>query len=68
MLPGRTKGRHGRSNKYGAYPGIVCWSKYMASSDKVPRYADIFSAMGAEPGLRIMQVLLSAHPTGMVVG
>jgi ArsR family transcriptional regulator len=28
----------------------------------------MFSAMGTEPRLRIMQVLLSAHPQGMVVG
>lgn len=40
----------------------------MAPSDKVTHYADMFSAMGAEPRLRIMQVLLSAHPTGMVAG
>ncbi|MFZ0314116.1 MAG: metalloregulator ArsR/SmtB family transcription factor [Candidatus Korobacteraceae bacterium] len=32
------------------------------------RYADMLSAMGTEPRLRIMQLLLSAHPTGMVVG
>jgi ArsR family transcriptional regulator len=32
------------------------------------RYADMFSAMGTEPRLRIMQLLLSAHPEGMVVG
>ncbi|HEY1462202.1 MAG TPA: metalloregulator ArsR/SmtB family transcription factor [Terriglobales bacterium] len=32
------------------------------------RYADMFSAMGTEPRLRIMQVLLSAHPDGLVVG
>jgi DNA-binding transcriptional ArsR family regulator len=32
------------------------------------RYADMFSAMGTEPRLRIMQLLLSAHPQGMVVG
>jgi len=32
------------------------------------RYADMFSAIGAEPRLRIMQLLLSAHPTGMVAG
>lgn len=31
------------------------------------RYADMFSAMGTEPRLRIMRVLLSAHPEGMVV-
>ena len=34
----------------------------------VARYADMFSAMGAEPRLRIMRVLLSAHPEGMVAG
>ena len=28
----------------------------------------MFSAMGAEARLRIMQLLLSAHPEGMVVG
>jgi ArsR family transcriptional regulator, arsenate/arsenite/antimonite-responsive transcriptional repressor len=32
------------------------------------RYADMFSAMGTEPRLRIMRVLLSAHPEGMVAG
>jgi DNA-binding transcriptional ArsR family regulator len=34
----------------------------------VSRYADMFAAMGAEPRLRIMQLLLSAHPQGLVVG
>jgi len=28
----------------------------------------MFSAMGTEPRLRIMQALLSAHPDGLVVG
>ncbi len=37
-------------------------------SDEVTRYADMFSAMGTEPRLRIMRLLLSAHPQGMVVG
>lgn len=36
--------------------------------DQVARYADMLSAMGTEPRLRIMQLLLSAHPNGMVVG
>ena len=36
--------------------------------DDIARYADMFSAMGTEPRLRIMQLLLSAHPDGMVVG
>jgi ArsR family transcriptional regulator, arsenate/arsenite/antimonite-responsive transcriptional repressor len=34
----------------------------------VTRYADMFSAMGTEPRLRIMRLLLSAHPDGMVAG
>src|SRR5712692_11458915 len=36
--------------------------------EDVTRYADMFSAMGTEPRLRIMQLLLSAHPDGLVVG
>src|SRR5271169_3602102 len=35
---------------------------------EIARYADMFSAMGTEPRLRIMQLLLSAHPEGLVVG
>jgi ArsR family transcriptional regulator, arsenate/arsenite/antimonite-responsive transcriptional repressor len=34
----------------------------------VAKYADRFSAISAEPRLRIMQLLLSAHPEGLVVG
>jgi ArsR family transcriptional regulator len=36
--------------------------------ESVAKYADMFSAMGTEPRLRIMQLLLSAHPDGLVVG
>jgi DNA-binding transcriptional ArsR family regulator len=32
------------------------------------RYADMLSAMGTEPRLRIVRLLLSAYPDGMVVG
>ncbi|MGH9699065.1 MAG: ArsR/SmtB family transcription factor [Candidatus Acidiferrales bacterium] len=32
------------------------------------RFADMFSAMGTEARLRIMQLLLCAHPQGMVAG
>ena len=39
-----------------------------AKSEHVAKYADMFSAMGTEPRLRIMQLLLSAHPDGLVVG
>jgi len=31
------------------------------------RFAAMLSAMGTEPRLRIVRLLLSAHPTGMVV-
>jgi ArsR family transcriptional regulator len=34
----------------------------------VVRYADMFSAMGTEPRLRIMRALLAAHPEGMIAG
>ena len=37
-------------------------------SDQVIRFADMFSAMGTEPRLRIMRLLLAAHPEGLVVG
>ena len=37
-------------------------------SELVARYADMLSAMGTEPRLRIIRLLLSAHPEGMVVG
>ncbi len=35
--------------------------------DNVVKYADMLTAMGTEPRLRIMRLLLSAHPDGMVV-
>jgi len=34
----------------------------------VTRSADRFAALGAEPRLQIVRLLLSAHPTGMVAG
>ena len=37
------------------------------TEEEVTRFADMFSAMGTDPRLRIMRVLLSAHPDGMVV-
>jgi ArsR family transcriptional regulator len=36
--------------------------------EKVARYADMFAAMGNDARLRIMRLLLSAHPNGMMVG
>ena len=37
-------------------------------TEQITRFADMFAAMGTESRLRIMQLLLSAHPDGMVVG
>jgi hypothetical protein len=37
-----------------------------AVEQNVTRYADMFAALGAEPRLRIVRLLLSAHPDGMV--
>jgi ArsR family transcriptional regulator, arsenate/arsenite/antimonite-responsive transcriptional repressor len=36
-------------------------------AEQIAKYADMFTAMGTEPRLRIMQLLLSAHPDGLVV-
>ena len=38
------------------------------NSDRTARFADMFAALGAEPRLRILRVLLSSYPGGMVVG
>src|SRR5437588_11480699 len=38
------------------------------ASERLAKYADMFSAMGTEPRLRIMQLLLTAHPEGLIVG
>ncbi len=39
-----------------------------AGETQLTRYADMLSAMGTEPRLRIMRLLLAAHPEGMIVG
>lgn len=36
--------------------------------DLVARYADMLAAMGAEPRLRIVRLLLVAHPKGLAAG
>jgi len=41
--------------------------KAKPTAEQITRYADMFSAMGTEARLRIMQLLLSAHPEGLVV-
>lgn len=51
-------------------PEGAAWSamKRKQESEETTRFADMFAAMGAEPRLRIMRLLLSAHPEGMIVG
>src|SRR4051812_4556732 len=43
-------------------------SKRKQDSEQITRYADMLGAMGTEPRLRVMQLLLTAHPDGLVVG
>jgi len=47
---------------------IVEITKVRKQGQPVARYAAMLSAMGTEPRLRIMRLLLSAHPDGLVVG
>jgi ArsR family transcriptional regulator len=43
-------------------------AKSKSSAKQIAKYADMFTAMGTEPRLRIMRLLLTAHPEGLVVG
>ena len=43
-------------------------SRPAPATDRTAAYADMFAALGAEPRLRILRALLSAHPDGLVVG
>ena len=36
--------------------------------EQITKFADMLAAIGAEPRLRITQLLLTAHPDGMVAG
>jgi DNA-binding transcriptional ArsR family regulator len=39
-----------------------------APDDQTARFADMLAALGTEPRLRIVRLLLAAHPEGLVVG
>src|SRR6202050_1661623 len=43
-------------------------AKSKKSAERIARFAAMFTTSGTEPRLRIMQLLLSAHPEGLVVG
>jgi DNA-binding transcriptional ArsR family regulator len=38
------------------------------TTEQITRYADMFSAIGNDARLRILRLLLSAHPEGMIAG
>ncbi|HUI41333.1 MAG TPA: metalloregulator ArsR/SmtB family transcription factor [Terriglobia bacterium] len=40
----------------------------MRKTASATRYAEMFAALGAEPRLRIVQLLLTAHPQGLIAG
>jgi len=42
-------------------------NKSKVNIEQVTRYADMFQALGTEPRLQIMRLLLSAHPEGLFV-
>ena len=42
--------------------------KETSAAEQTLRFADMFAAIGSEQRLRILRVLLSAHPDGLVVG
>jgi ArsR family transcriptional regulator, arsenate/arsenite/antimonite-responsive transcriptional repressor len=42
--------------------------KKKTTPEDVSRYADMLAAIGTEPRLRIMRLLLAAHPEGLVAG
>jgi ArsR family transcriptional regulator, arsenate/arsenite/antimonite-responsive transcriptional repressor len=43
-------------------------AKRKQDSEQTTKFADMLAAMGTESRLRIMRLLLAAHPDGMVVG
>ena len=42
--------------------------KSKTNPEQIARYADMFAAMGNDARLRILRLLLTAHPEGLVVG
>src|SRR6266404_4984207 len=43
-------------------------SKKAIAEEQISRYADMFAAMANDARLRILQLLLSAHPDGLIAG
>jgi len=68
LQPGVKADSHLTMNPYFCNYGNMLSTQSKKPAEQVAKYADMFSAMGTEPRLRIMQALLSAHPEGLVVG
>lgn len=47
---------------------VLSVGKKRDEEEQTTRFADMFSAMGTGPRLRIMRLLLSAHPEGLIAG
>ena len=43
-------------------------SKKAIAPEQISRYADMFAALANDARLRILQLLLSAHPDGLIAG
>ena len=62
---------HPRENESFAKDGGIGYCEVVkrnAKSRDMADYADMFAAIGAEPRLQILRLLLGSHPEGMVVG
>jgi ArsR family transcriptional regulator len=74
-IPGG-RGEHGSRRRHLVLTRTPYFCKYRImqsalmrkNAEQVAKYADMFSAIGTEARLRIMQLLLSAHPEGLIVG
>jgi ArsR family transcriptional regulator, arsenate/arsenite/antimonite-responsive transcriptional repressor len=49
-------------------PGSANENQNAMSRDRIIDYADMFAALGSESRLRIVRLLLSAYPEGLIVG
>jgi len=60
--------KYGSGTHHPVSPACQDGKRMKKKPEDIIRFADMFTAMGTEPRLRIMQLLLSAHPEGLVVG
>jgi DNA-binding transcriptional ArsR family regulator len=75
QMEGRPRLDAGKGDSVGRKKGLTlilyfCNYRNMRKPDPllVTRSADRFAALGAQPRLAILRLLLSAHPTGMIAG